>query len=167
MDREHTLFVEREDGELLVLDGLALVRGFLAGDLSARPGGHNDRAGRGNRGAITLGDIVLVNSTMRSRAQHARWKPIIEADQTWLARIPDDLDLIEADDETWVAADGDRLVTEATAHCIVPYIALARSTKVLHLKRRARSPCSTSSSSKSWASQCPTPSTSASRRLSK
>ena len=129
------LRLEREDGELLVLDGLALVLGFIAGDLSARPGGYDHQAGHGDREAITLDDIVLVNSTMRSRAEHARWKPIIDADQRWLARIPEDLDLIEADDEAWAAAEGDRLVNEAIGRCIVPYIALARATKVLHLKR--------------------------------
>jgi hypothetical protein len=132
---DHTLFVEREDGELLVLDGLSLVEGFLAGDPSARPGGYNDQAGRGDRAAISYADVRLVNSTMRARSEHVRWEPIIEADQSWLARIPDELDLIEYDDDAWAAAEGDRLVNEAIARCIVPYSALARSTKVLHLKR--------------------------------
>jgi Family of unknown function (DUF6308) len=135
VDDADTLRVEREDGELLVLDGLALVRGFVSGDLSARPGGYNDQAGRGERDAISLDDIVLVNSTMRSRAEHARWLPVIEADQSWLSRIPNDLDIVESDDAAWAAADGDRLVHDAIARCIRPYIALARSTKVLHLKR--------------------------------
>jgi hypothetical protein len=127
--------VEREDGELLVLDGLALVRGFLSRDLSARPGGYNDHAGRGDPRAISLDDVVLVNATMRSRAEHARWLPIIEGQQRWLSRIPTDLDILEADDETWATANGDRLVNEAIDRCIRPYIALARATKVLHLKR--------------------------------
>jgi len=135
VDSPYTLRVEREDGELLVLDGLALVRGFLTGDLSARPGGYNQQAGRGDREAISLNDIVLVNSTMRSRAEHARWLPVIQGDQGWLSRIPDALDILDADDGAWAAQDGDRLVNEAIAYCIRPYIALARSTKVLHLKR--------------------------------
>jgi hypothetical protein len=135
VNRDYTLFIEREDNDVLVLDGLALVQGFLAGDLSARPGGYNEQAGRGNRDAISINDVRLVNSTMRARAEHARWEPIIEADQSWLARIPDELDLIETDHDAWAAAEGDRLVNEAIARCIVPYIALARSTKVLHLKR--------------------------------
>ncbi|RKQ86059.1 hypothetical protein C8N24_4068 [Solirubrobacter pauli] len=135
VDRDYTLFIEREDDELLVLDGLALVQGFLAGDPSARPGGYNDQAGLGDREAISLADVRLVNSTMRARAEHARWAPIIAADQRWLSRIPDELDLIETDDDAWATARGDQLVNEAIARCIVPYIALARSTKVLHLKR--------------------------------
>jgi hypothetical protein len=135
MDPAFSLRLEREDGELLVLDGLSLVRGFLEADLSARPGGYNDQAGRGDREAISLDDIVLVNSTMRSRAQHARWLPIIRADQSWLGRIPDDLDLIETDDRAWPAAGGEQLVNDAIGQCIRPYIALARATKVLHLKR--------------------------------
>ncbi|HEX8102140.1 MAG TPA: DUF6308 family protein [Solirubrobacteraceae bacterium] len=135
MDPAYALEVEREDGELLLLDGLVLVRGFLAGDLSARPNGYNDRAGRGDREAISIDDIVLVNSTMRSRAQHARWQPIIDADQSWLARIPDNLDLIDDDNATWAAAQGNTLVGEAIERCIVPHIGLARATKVLHLKR--------------------------------
>jgi hypothetical protein len=135
VNEEYTLRVEREDGELLLLDGLALVEGFLAADLSARPGGYNDQAGRGDREAISIDDVVLVNSTMRSRAPHAHWQPIIDADQRWLARIPDDLDLIETDDQTWSDTDGEQLINQAIALCIAPYIALARSTKVLHLKR--------------------------------
>jgi hypothetical protein len=111
------------------------VRGFLAGDLRARPGRYNHQAGRGDRDAITLDDIALVNSTMRSRSEHARWLPTMDADQGWLSRIPDELDIVEADDAEWAHADGARLVNDAIPHCIRPYIALARATKGLHLKR--------------------------------
>ena len=42
------LRIRREDvNERLVLDGLGLVRGFLAGDPSARPGGYNSLVGKG------------------------------------------------------------------------------------------------------------------------
>ena len=44
-DSPYTLRVEREDGELVLIEGLEIVRGFLAGDLSAKPGGYNDLAG--------------------------------------------------------------------------------------------------------------------------
>jgi len=47
------------------------------------------QAGRGDRDAITLDDIALVNSTMRSRSEHAHWLPTMDADQGWLSRIPD------------------------------------------------------------------------------
>ena len=44
MDPAHTLRVEREDGELLVVDGLALVRGLLLRPLRAArpPNGRDD-----------------------------------------------------------------------------------------------------------------------------
>ena len=110
------------------------MRGFLAGDLSA-PRQVQPQAGRGDRDAITLDDIALVNSTMRSRSEHARWLPTTDADHEWLSRIPDELDIVEADDAEWAHADGARLVNDAIPHCIRPYIALARATKGLHLKR--------------------------------
>lgn len=72
---------------------------------------------------------------MRSRAKHAYWQPVFEDAQTWLGEIPDDLDIIEADDTEWEAARGAALVSKAIESCIRPQIALARSTKVLHLKR--------------------------------
>ena len=136
----------REDGELLVLDGLALVSGFLSRDLSARPGGYNDHAGRGDPRAISLDDVKLVNATMRSRAEHARWLPIIEGQQRWLSRIPTDLDILEADDETWAAANGDRLVNEAIDRCIRPISRLLERPRSCTSSGRGSSPCSTSSS---------------------
>jgi len=61
------------------------VRGLLAGNMSARPGRYNHQAGRGDRDAITLDDIAL-NSTMRSRSEHACWLPTMDADHEWLSR---------------------------------------------------------------------------------
>src|SRR4051794_27196253 len=49
--------------------------------------------------------------------------------------FPDDLDLIETEDDAWRASNGDELVSTAIRECIRPHIALARATKVLHLKR--------------------------------
>jgi len=134
-DSPYTLRVQREDGELLVIEGLEIVRGFLAGDPSAKPGGYNDLAGVGDRARISVHDVRTVNETMRSRAKHAYWQPVFDDAQTWLDEIPDDLDIIEADDAEWEAARGAALVSKAIESCIRPNIALARSTKVLHLKR--------------------------------
>ena len=50
-------------------------------------------------------------------------------------RHPGDLDIVEAGDEQSAASRGAEQVSEAIAFCIRPHIALARATKVLHLKR--------------------------------
>ena len=134
-DDDCTLRVEREDGELLVLDGLALARAFFTGDISARPGGYDALAGQGDSNLISVEDVNVMNRSMRARSDHARWVPVFESDQAWLRAIPVDLDLIETDEAAWEAAGGDELLSAAIAACIRPYIALARSTKVLHLKR--------------------------------
>jgi len=134
-DSPYTLRIEREDGELLVLEGLELVRGFIGGDPSAQPGGYDALAGTGDVNRITLEDVTTINTTMRARSKLAHWQPIVDDDQGWLEAIPPNLDIIEADDEAWSAADGTELVSAAIAGCIRPYIGLARSTKVLHLKR--------------------------------
>ena len=134
-DPAYTLRIEREDGELVVMDGLDLVRGFIAGDPSAQPGGYDSLAGKGDPDRITVEDVIAVNTTMRARSVHASWQPVFDDDQTWLSDIPVKLDIIDADDQMWEAARGAELVSAATAFCIRPYIALARATKVLHLKR--------------------------------
>ena len=54
-----------------------------------------------------------VNATMRSRTKHADWQPVFDDAQTWLDEIPDDLDIIEADDNEWEAASGAALVSKA------------------------------------------------------
>lgn len=131
----YTLRLEREDGELLVIDGLAVVRAFLSGDPSAQPGGYDSRAGQGDAARITRADVTTMNQTMRARSGHRYWQAIYDDPQQWLAAIPTELDLIETDDGEWESAPGDGLVSHAIAHCIQPGIALAGATKVLHLKR--------------------------------
>jgi hypothetical protein len=136
VDTAYTVRVEREDHELLVLDGLELVRGFRAGDISAQPGGYDELAGTGDSpDRITEDDIHKVNSLMRARAKVEWWRPALDDDQAWLAAIPRDLDIIELDNNAWQTADGPRLVSEGIASCIRPYLALGRATKVLHFKR--------------------------------
>jgi hypothetical protein len=134
-DPVHTLRIEREDGELLVIDGHDLVTGFIAGDPSAQPGGYDALAGTGDGDRITEDDVTAVNTTMRARSSHKFWQPVFNDNQTWLSGIGVDLDIIETNDPEWEAARGAELVSVAIAACIRPHIALARATKVLHLKR--------------------------------
>jgi hypothetical protein len=131
----YTLRVEREDGELLVLDGLALVRGFIAGDPSAQPGGYDSRAGAGDPERISKADVTTMNQTMRARSGHKYWAATYADPQEWLAAIALDLDLIETDDAEWNAARGDDLVADVINRCVQPGIGLAGATKLLHLKR--------------------------------
>jgi hypothetical protein len=69
-DSPYTLRVESEDEEVVLIEGLEVVRGFLGGDLSAKPGGYNDLAGTGDRARISVDDVRTVNKTMRSRAKN-------------------------------------------------------------------------------------------------
>jgi hypothetical protein len=127
--------VEREDGESLVLNGLTLARAFFTGDPSSKPGGYDSLAGSGDRDRIVAADVVAMNTTMRARSKHIAWKPVLEGDQGWLRNIPFGLDIVQADEEAWVTANGDALLSQAIAACIHPGIGLASATKVLHLKR--------------------------------
>ena len=119
----------------LVLDGLALARAFFSADPSAKAGGYDSLAGTGDRNRVVVEDVIAMNTTMRSRSKHAWWEPVFASDQGWLREIPFDLDIVEANEEEWEAANGDALLSAAVAACIRPGIGLAGATKLLHLKR--------------------------------
>ncbi|MFL5854478.1 MAG: DUF6308 family protein [Solirubrobacteraceae bacterium] len=135
LDDEFTIRVAREDGESLVLAGLTLARAFFEADPSARPGGYDALAGFGHRDRVGVEDVIAMNTTMRSRSKHAWWEPVFASDQRWLCEIPADLDIVEADEDEWKAANGSALLSAAVAACIRPGIGLAGATKLLHLKR--------------------------------
>lgn len=66
-----TLWIDRLDGERLVLDGLGLARGFFLGDPSSiSAGSYDSLAGLGEGGRITTVDIQAINRTMRARSSH-------------------------------------------------------------------------------------------------
>jgi Family of unknown function (DUF6308) len=132
---DFTLRVEREDGEVLFLDGLALARDFFTGDPSSKPGGYDSLAGSGDRDRVAIADVIAMNTTMRARSKHASWEPVLAHDQAWLREIPFELDIVQADGDEWEAAGGDALLSAAIGACIHPGIGLASATKVLHLKR--------------------------------
>ena len=131
-ESEFVLRVERLDHQLLVLDGLALARGFFTGDPSSVD---DSLSGMGNAERIELGDVIAMNRTMRARSPHKVWTTIIEGEAPWLGRVPPDLDLLELDDADWRAAGGDELVSAALTAMIGPGRGLAVATKLLHLKR--------------------------------
>ena len=131
-----TIRVERLDGEILVLDGLALARGFFGSDPSpGDEGALHAPAGLGDPARIELDDVIEMNRTMRSRSPHRVWAPVIDADAPWLSSIPVDLDLLETDDESWRAARGNDLVSAALTATIAPGRGMSVATKLLHLKR--------------------------------
>lgn len=133
--RDYTLEILREDDETLVLDGLGLARACFVVEPGAAPDGFDSIAGRGNPDRIELEDVIAMNSTARSRSRHTLWDPVLNGDQGWLRAIPVELDVIEADDTEWSAADGDTLLADAIRACVRPGIGLAGATKMLHLKR--------------------------------
>ena len=135
---DFTLHVHREDGEELVLDGLALARAFFVADPSAKLGGYDSMAGLGNPDRIVIEDVIAMNTTMRSRSKHSLWDPVLASDQRWLRDIPADLDLVQAGEDAWTTANGDSLLAAAIGACIHPGIGLAGATKLLHLKRCPR-----------------------------
>jgi hypothetical protein len=132
---DYSLHVQREDGEELGLDGLALGRAFFVADPSAKLGGYDSLAGVGNPNRVVVEDVIAMNTTMRSRSKRSLWDPVLASRQRWLREIPPGLDLIEADEDEWTAADGDAVVAAALGVCIHPGIGLAGATKLLHLKR--------------------------------
>jgi hypothetical protein len=133
---QFTIRVERLDGELLVLDGLGLARGFFAGESSSEgEAALGEPAGLGNAGRIELADVIAMNRTMRARSPHRVWAELIDAETAWLSNVPEDLDLIETGDRRWRAVGGDDLVKEALAATIGPGRGLAVATKLLYLKR--------------------------------
>jgi hypothetical protein len=135
-DADSTLRVQRLDGELLVLDGLALARAFFAGDVSSVGDTSFDAlAGAGNPERIELADVIAMNRTMRARSPHRVWAAIVEADAPWLAKVPHDLDLLELDDDQWGAVGGEELIRAALDATIGPGRGMAVATKLLHYKR--------------------------------
>jgi hypothetical protein len=132
---DYTLHVQREDGEALVLEGLALARAFFIADPSAKLGGYDSLAGLGNPDRVVVEDVIAMNTTMGSRSKHSLWDPVLAGDQSWLREISPDLDMVDADEHEWAAANGDALLTAAIGACIHPGIGLAGATKMLHLKR--------------------------------
>ncbi|MFL5819055.1 MAG: DUF6308 family protein [Solirubrobacteraceae bacterium] len=156
LDDEFTIRVAREDGESLVLAGLTLARAFFEADPSARPGGYDAFAGFGHRDRVGVEDVIAMNTTMRSRSKHAWWEPVFASDQRWLREIPADLDIVEADEDEWKAANGSALLSAAVAACIRPGIGLAGATKLLHLKRPRLVPILDRFVAETIASACPT-----------
>ncbi len=133
----HTLRVEREDGELLVLDGLSLAQAFFASDTSEQIGGFDPLRGLGKPNRITIEDVIVMNTTMRSRSAHRLWDPVLGSRQRWLRDIPPlGLDMLETGDGDWQVIGGDALLAAAIQACLHPGIGLAGATKMLHLKRR-------------------------------
>lgn len=135
-NQKTTLWIDRLDGERLVLDGLGLARGFFRGDPSSiGTGSYDSLAGRGERDQITTADIQAINRTMGARSDHQWWEPVLSRDLDWLSAIDPELDLIAASDHEWQVADGEKLATAALTATIGPHRGPSVATKVLHLKR--------------------------------
>jgi uncharacterized protein DUF6308 len=132
----YSIEVDRLDGERLVLDGLGLARAFFQRDPSSiAQGSYDSLAGQGHRDMITTADLEAINRTMRARSSHSSWEPVLNRHLDWLASLDPELDLIEADEPAWHAADAELLVRTALSATIGPYRGPSVATKVLHLKR--------------------------------
>jgi hypothetical protein len=118
-----------------VLDGLALALAFFASDTSDRIKGFHPLRGLGNPNRITIEDVIVMNTTMRSRSKHSLWDPVLSDRQRWLREISPELDLLESGEAEWQRVAGDALLAAAIRACIHPGIGLAGATKMLHLKR--------------------------------
>jgi Family of unknown function (DUF6308) len=133
--KSETLRVERDDGEQLVLAGLSLARAFFASDTSAQIKGFDPLRGLGDPNRIVIGDVIVMNTTMRSRSKHSLWDPVLGGRQRWLRDISPELDVLETGESEWRRIGGDALLAAAIKGCIHPGIGLAGATKMLHLKR--------------------------------
>ncbi len=135
MIRAELLRIDREDSEHLVLDALGLARAFFASDPSSLPGSYDSLAGSGDPDRVVIEDVIAMNTTMRAMSGRRAWEPVLSGDQSWLAAIPRDLDLIETEESEWREIGGDALLSAAIQSCIHRGIGLAGVTKLLHLKR--------------------------------
>jgi hypothetical protein len=126
-----TVRIERLDGELLVLDGLSLARGFFG---TTGPAGRDALSGFGNPVRIEPDDLLELNR-MGARSPQKVWTEIVAAEAPWLAAVPPALDLVETGDRAWRTARGDDLVAAALAATIGPGRGMSVATKLLHLKR--------------------------------
>jgi Family of unknown function (DUF6308) len=132
---DYTITVERQDKELLVIDGLAIAQAFFEGDASSVGSESYDaKAGKGLATRIQLSDVEDMNRTMRTRSPHASWEGIVEVEFDWLAEgnLPLHLDATDAE---WAAANADELAKRAFEALFGPHRGFARVGKVLHLKR--------------------------------
>ncbi len=131
-----TLWIDRVDGERLVLDGLGLARGFFTGDRSSVGAGSYDTlAGKGERDRITIDDVQAINRTMRARSKHQSWESVRDRDLPWLSALDPTLDLIVTSEREWRVADGEGLAIAALTAAIGPHRGPSVATKILHLKR--------------------------------
>ena len=131
----YTLRVERVDGEQLVLDGMSLALAFFASDTSDQIPGFDPLGGLGDPNRIVIDDVIVMNTTMRSRSKHSLWDPVLTSRQAWLREISPEFDMLAISDTEWQDIGGDALLAEAIRGCIHPGIGLAGATKLLHLKR--------------------------------
>jgi Family of unknown function (DUF6308) len=121
---------------LVIENAEALVAHFLDSDASARPGGYDDLAGRGERDRITRSDVVAINTTMRARSPHTAWDALINdtGPLPWLAGLDPTWDLVSTPDQLWHSAV--RLRVEAALVAATgPGRGISVGTKMLHLKR--------------------------------
>src|SRR4051794_15310497 len=98
---DYTIRVERNDKELLVIDGLAIARAFFEGDASSvGPNSYDAKAGKGNPTRIEIADVETMNSTMRTRSAHKWWDDVVDVDFEWLSedKLPLDFDILEANE---------------------------------------------------------------------
>lgn len=133
--------ITRRNRELLVIDGAGLAEAFFTDDKSAvGEGCYDSLVGRPPFDKIEPRDIEALNRTMRARSPHEAWATITGKRLRWLSAIDPDLDLLEANNAEWRAADGERLIEVALVHTVGPRRGAAVATKMLHLKRPRRFP---------------------------
>jgi Family of unknown function (DUF6308) len=133
---ETTLRIGRLDGGTLVIEGGGLAAAFFSVDPSSiGVGSYDSLAGRTTSDSIETSDLQALNRTMRARTAHDRWATITGIHLPWLHAIDPDLDLIEADDQTWNRADAEALIGAALSAVIGPGRGASVGTKMLHLKR--------------------------------
>jgi len=132
---ETTLRIGRLDGGTLVIEGGGLAAAFFSVDPSSiGVASYDSLAGRTTSDSIEISDLQALR-TMRARTAHDRWATITVTHLPWLHAIDPDLDLIEADDQTWNRADAEALIDAALSAVIGPGRGASVGTKMLHLKR--------------------------------
>jgi hypothetical protein len=121
---------------LVVEQAEELVAHFLRYDQSAKPGGFDDQAGRGERDRIALSEVIAINQTMRARSPHKAWDGLVDTPTPlpWLAALDPEWDLVTEADPRWQSTIRGP-VGAALVAATGPGRGISVGTKVLHLKR--------------------------------
>jgi hypothetical protein len=139
MTERESIVIRRLDGgpRLIIEDAAQLAWEFFTKDpSSAGPAGYDNQVGKTDPVRIVDQDITTINQTLRTRNPHAAWAGILDTREPlpWLLELDPRWDLVLLSEARWQRTVRPAMAAALSAS-IGPHRGLARTTKVLHLKR--------------------------------